>query len=68
MYRMGKPEVEAVERVLTSHQLFRIGSKFQEVNNFEKEFSEKMGAAHCLCLSSGTGALTAALAAGRPGR
>ncbi|MGI6691518.1 MAG: DegT/DnrJ/EryC1/StrS family aminotransferase [Christensenellales bacterium] len=63
MYRMGKPEVEAVERVLTSHQLFRIGSKFQEVNNFEKEFSEKMGAAHCLCLSSGTGALTAALAA-----
>ncbi len=63
MFRMGEEEVKAVERVLMSHQLFRIGSKFQEVNNFEREFREKMGAGHCLCLASGTGALTAALAA-----
>ena len=63
MFRMGEAEVRAVERVLMSHQLFRIGGKFQEVNHFEKEFREKMKASHCLCLASGTGALTAALAA-----
>ncbi len=63
MFRMGEPEVQAVRRVLMNHQLFRIGGEFQEVNHFEKEFREKMGAGHCLCLASGTGALTAALAA-----
>ena len=63
MFRMGEAEVEAVRRVLMSHQLFRIGGEYQEVTNFEKEFREKMGAKYCLCMSSGTGALTAALAA-----
>ena len=59
MFRMGEAEVKAVERVLMSHQLFRIGGQFQEVNNFEREFREKMKANHCLCLASGTGALDA---------
>ena len=63
MFRMGELEVEAVKKVLMSHQLFRIGGEFQEVNNFEREFREKMGVNHCLCLASGTGALISALAA-----
>lgn len=63
MYRMGKAEVEAVERVLMSHELFRISGKYQEVNKFEREFREKIGAEHCLCMASGTGALVASLAA-----
>ena len=63
MFRMGEPEVEAVRRVLMSHQLFRIGGELQEVNNFERELREKMGVNHCLCLASGTGALIASLAA-----
>ena len=63
MFRMGEPEVEAVRKVLMSHQLFRIGSELQEVNNFERELREKMGVNHCLCLASGTGALIASLAA-----
>lgn len=63
MFRMGELEVEAVKKVLMSHQLFRIGGEYQEVNNFEKEFREKMGVNHCLCLASGTGALISALAA-----
>lgn len=63
MFRMGELEVEAVRKVLMSHQLFRIGGELQEVNNFEREFREKMGVSHCLCLASGTGALIASLAA-----
>lgn len=63
MFRMGEPEVEAVRKVLMSHQLFRIGGELQEVNNFERELREKMGVNHCLCLASGTGALIASLAA-----
>ena len=39
MFRMGKAEVEAVERVLTSHQLFRIDGKYQEVNTFENKLT-----------------------------
>ena len=63
MFRMGEPEVEAVRKVLMSHQLFRIGGELHEVNNFERELREKMGVNHCLCLASGTGALIASLAA-----
>lgn len=63
MFRMGEPEVEAVRKVLMSHQLFRIGGELQEVNSFERELREKMGVNHCLCLASGTGALIASLAA-----
>jgi dTDP-4-amino-4,6-dideoxygalactose transaminase len=60
---MGKEEADAVARVVMSKSLFRIDSKYAEVNTFEKEFREHMGVEHCLCLSSGTGALMAALAA-----
>lgn len=63
MFRMGKPEADAAARVIMSKSLFRINSEYQEVNSFEREFKEKIGAEHCLCLSSGTGALSAALAA-----
>jgi dTDP-4-amino-4,6-dideoxygalactose transaminase len=60
---MGKEEADAVTRLIMDKALFRIGGKYEEVNNFEKEFREYMGVEHCLCLSSGTGALMAAMAA-----
>ena len=64
MFRMGELEVKAVEKVLMSHKLFRIGEgEEMQVNSFEKEFREKMGVGHCLCLASGTGGLIAALSA-----
>lgn len=63
MFRMGKEEAAAAARVIESGSLFRIGSKFHEVDQFEKELGAKIGTKHCLCLSNGTGALTAALAA-----
>mgnify|MGYP000203474954 CR=1 FL=1 len=63
MFRMGQEEANAASRVILSKSLFRIDSKYQEVNNFEKEFKELIGAQHCLCMTSGTGALTASLAA-----
>jgi dTDP-4-amino-4,6-dideoxygalactose transaminase len=37
--------------------------RYQAVNKFENEFQAFVGAEHCLCLTSGTGAITAALAA-----
>lgn len=63
MFRIGKEEVDAVSRVIMSGKLFRINSPEREAENFEHEFKDKVGSAHCLLLSSGTGALTAALAA-----
>jgi dTDP-4-amino-4,6-dideoxygalactose transaminase len=63
MFRWGQEEADAASRVILSGSLFRIESEFNEVANFENELKEKMGSAHCLCLNSGTAALTAGLAA-----
>jgi dTDP-4-amino-4,6-dideoxygalactose transaminase len=63
MFRIGREEADAASRVIMSGSLFRITGKYEETLNFEREFKDKMGAGHCLCLSSGTGALSAALAA-----
>jgi dTDP-4-amino-4,6-dideoxygalactose transaminase len=63
MFRWGKEEADAASRVILSGSLFRIESKYNEVASFENELKEKMGAAHSLCLNSGTAALTAGLAA-----
>jgi dTDP-4-amino-4,6-dideoxygalactose transaminase len=63
MFRMGKEEVDAVTRIIMDKALFRINSKYREVDQFEQEFAKHMGAQHCLCLSSGTGALIASLVA-----
>lgn len=63
MFRIGRPEIDAVARVINSGNLFRIGSELRETLQFESELAEVMGSKYSLCLSSGTSALTAALAA-----
>lgn len=62
MYRIGNEEVEAVRRVIESKELFRVGSSLKEAERFEREFAEVIGTEYAVLLSSGTGALIAALA------
>lgn len=61
MYRVGQKEVDAVARVLLSSELFRyhIGGECQR---FEKRWCKYLGVQHCGMTSSGTTAITAALA------
>ncbi len=62
MYRMGQEEKDAVARVIESGQLFKVNNgPLQEVQNFEKELREKLGAKHTLLMTSGQGALVSAL-------
>ena len=63
MFRIGKEEVAAVERVLLSGELFRINTKAREVLQFEGELAEKMNVKHALHVSSGTAALVSILGA-----
>lgn len=68
MYRIGEEEVEALRRVIASQKLFRLGDPAQghqgEVDRFEREWAELIGARYALCLSGGgTAALVCALAA-----
>lgn len=62
MYRMGQEEKDAVARVIESGQLFKVNKgPLQEVQNFEKELKEKLGAEHTILMTSGQGALVSAL-------
>jgi len=61
MYRMGQEEIDAFTRVVNSGELFRIGSKNQEVDNFERELAEKISVDYALFVTGGTTALIAAL-------
>lgn len=61
MYRIGQEEIEAIKRVINSKELFRIGSKNQEVDNFEKELAEKVSVNYTLFLTGGTTAIIAGL-------
>ena len=61
MYRIGNEEVNAVDRVIKSRQLFRFNTGCKEVENFEKEWAEKINAKYCLALTGGTAALISAL-------
>jgi len=60
---MGKEEAEAATRVIMSKKLFRIGSLYHEVEQFEQELKDKVGAGYSICVTSGTCALQACLAA-----
>lgn len=60
MYRIGKKEVEAVERVLCSGKVFRYGVG-GECTRFERRYGKYVGVEHVLMTSSGTTALTAAM-------
>lgn len=61
MYRVGQKEADAIAKVLLSGELFRyhIGGA---CDRFEKRWSKYLGVKHCRMTSSGTTALTAALA------
>lgn len=61
MYRVGQKEVDAIAKVLLSKDLFRyhIGG---ECDRFEKRWAKYLGVEHCRMTSSGTTAITAALA------
>ena len=62
MYIIGKEEVDAVERVIESKQLFRYrGGEGGESDSFEKEWSEKIGSKHTIAVTSGTAALISGL-------
>ncbi|MGB9677357.1 MAG: hypothetical protein ACPLZ9_01955 [Candidatus Ratteibacteria bacterium] len=44
MYRIGKEEVNGVERVIKSKELFRVKiGKLSECDKFEKEWAKKIG-------------------------
>ena len=62
MFRIGQEEADAVARVIASGELFRVNTALQEAEKFDKEFSEVIGTEYSILLSSGTGALMAALA------
>lgn len=63
MFRIGKEESAAVDRVIMSGELFRINTGAREVLNFEKELADKLGSKYSLCLTSGTAAITSILVA-----
>jgi Predicted pyridoxal phosphate-dependent enzyme apparently involved in regulation of cell wall biogenesis len=61
MFRVGKEEVAAIERVVESKSLFRVNDSLKEVDTFEREFAQAIGTEYALLVSGGTGALMAAL-------
>lgn len=62
MYRIGKEEVDEIAKVIEGRVLFRVNDGNREVERFEKEWGEKIGATYALCVSGGTSALICALA------
>ena len=63
MYLIGKEEIQAVERVINSRQLFRYrGGENGETDQFESEWSEVIGTKYTTAMSSGTGALICGMA------
>jgi dTDP-4-amino-4,6-dideoxygalactose transaminase len=61
MLRVGQKEIDAVEKVLQSTELFRYHSG-GACETFEQRFAKFLGTEHVGLCSSGTAALTAALA------
>ena len=62
MYRIGNEEIEAVKRVITSKELFKVNNgSLQETQNAEKELCAKMGSEYALVMTSGHAALASAL-------
>jgi len=61
MFRMGKEEVEAVERVIATKELFRVNNGLKEAEKFEENWAKTIGTDYAILLSSGTGALISAL-------
>jgi dTDP-4-amino-4,6-dideoxygalactose transaminase len=62
MFRIGQPEIDAVAAVARSGKLFRY-TKGGQCERFEKRYARFLGVKHVATTSSGSAALTAALAA-----
>ena len=62
MYRVGKKEIDAIAKVLLSGKVFRYHEGGQ-CALFEQRYTKYLGVEHVLMTSSGTTAITAALAA-----
>jgi dTDP-4-amino-4,6-dideoxygalactose transaminase len=61
---LGAEEAAAVERVITSHNVFRyygVGEGPHEADDFEREFAAYMGAKHALSVNAGSSALICGL-------
>ncbi len=68
---VGDEELQALERVIRSRNLFRyygIGDGPNEVAAFEEEFAAQMGAEYALCVNAGSSALICALIGAGVGR
>ena len=64
MFRMGKEEIDAVARVISSGYLFKVNDgPYQETANCEKEMRELFKVDRALLMTSGQAALTSALVA-----
>ncbi len=61
MYRMGQEEIDELAKVVRGKNLFRVDSPYLEVENFEKEWAQKIEAGFALCVNGGTSALICAL-------
>ena len=53
MFRIGKEEVAAVERVINAKALFKINKTEQDSFYAEEEMKEKFGAEYVLLMTSG---------------
>lgn len=65
MIRVGKPEIEAISRVIESGALFRYSSGSAaptETDLFEREFAAAIATKHALAVTNGTAALVCAIA------
>jgi dTDP-4-amino-4,6-dideoxygalactose transaminase len=61
VYRVGQKEADAIARTITGGKLFRYGIG-RECERFERRYARYLGVKHAYMTSSGTAALTAALA------
>ncbi len=61
MYRIGQEEVDELKKVIEGGTLFRVGSPYLAVENFEKEWAGTIGADYALCVNGGTSALIGGL-------
>lgn len=61
MYRIGKEEIQACQRVIESRNLFKINGGVQEVHCFEEELKEKFKTDYAILMTSGNAALASAL-------
>ncbi|HAH85940.1 MAG TPA: hypothetical protein DCL60_01050, partial [Armatimonadetes bacterium] len=56
MYRIGKEELAEIEKVIDGRVLFRVNNQEKEVERFEKEWADVIGAKYALCVTGGTNA------------